>query len=374
MSVNVDGGTVRRRTRGLFSRLFFGGDHNTTTTTTTMLMPPPPDPSTTELEQQHAVVVAADGGHDAMEKHTESETMIVMPTRPSYTRPLPSGPELANDIRSLRSFVLPQPTAESDECLLELLRQLCHQFLGGPPRDRLSRYSSEIDALYQGAPPRLDLQDALRRLVGNNNNKPEERAATNHNNSSADVNNNNTTTKADERTRVSLELLYRHIMIMIKALMIHLYMYRLIPDDKNVGTMHNWYAVLGNLETIRITIVNGSDNGQVDLHDAPRYWEELIERTVAEIQKCLRTLHSAEEQALTLKTALAVRDKESDELRRRFDPSALELERMQGERAYALEALRNVTSVTSILHNEAATRTPTTTSTNNNNMMSGIPH
>ena len=320
MSVNVDARPPRRRTRGLLSRLFFG---ETAPPMSEHIIEPhaaPMEPMLLEEEAPHP-------------SHTEE-----VPSRPSYVRPLPSPPELANDIGSLRDFVLPAPTAETDDCLLELLHQLCFQFLGGPPRDRSTpasaRYGPEIDALYHGAPPRLDLQDALKRLLLVAN---------------GEVNNN----KPDERTRVALELFYRHIMILIKALMIHLYMYRLIPDDKNVGTMHNWYAVLGHLESLRITLVHASESGQIDLRDAPRYWEELIERTVDEIQKCLRALHNAEEQALTLKTALSARDKESDELRRRYDPSALKLELVQGERACALDALRNVTSVVSILHNES---------------------
>jgi hypothetical protein len=344
MSVNLEALPPhhgRRRARGLLSRLFFFGGHAETTRPNDayapMVMRAPHD----EVEAAH--VEEAEPPSPAPPPKAEPET----PARPSYTRPLPSVPELASDISSLRSFALPAPTAEADDCLLQLLRQLCHQFLGGLPRDRQlpSHYNTEIDALYQGAPPRMDLQDALKRLLLATPAPPP---------------------PADDRTRTSLELFYRHLMILIKALMIHLYMYRLIPDDKNVGTMHNWYATLGHLETLRITLVHGSETGQVDLHDAPRYWEELIERTVDEIQKCLRTLHSAEEQSLAYKTALAIRDKESDELRRRFDPSALMLERMQGERAAALESLRNVTSVASILHNEAATHTNSVFANNNN--------
>ena len=314
MSVNVDVKPPRRRTRGLLSRLFFGEAK-------------PPELQHEEMHHEAAPILEEP-------PHPMAAEPEEVPTRPSYVRPLPSPPELANDIVSLRSFALPPPTAETDDCLLELLRQLCFQFLGGPPRDRNSpasaRYGAEVDALYQGAPPRLDLQDALKRILKDD-----------------------AALKADERARAALELFYRHIMILIKALMIHLYMYRLIPDDKNVGTMHNWYAVLGHLESLRITLVHASETGQIDLRDAPRYWEELIEKTVDEIQKCLRALHGAEEQALTLKTALSARDKESDELRRRYDPSALKLELVQGERACALDALRNVTSVVSILHNES---------------------
>ena len=319
----------RRRARGLLSRLFFFGGHTETTRPNDayapMMMRAPHDEV---VEEAHVEEPPAPPPPKA-----EPET----PARPSYTRPLPSVPELASDISSLRGFALPAPTAEADDCLLQLLRQLCHQFLGGLPRDRQlpSHYNTEIDALYQGAPPRMDLQDALKRLLLATPAPPP---------------------PADDRTRTSLELFYRHLMILIKALMIHLYMYRLIPDDKNVGTMHNWYAVLGHLESLRITLVHASENGLIDLRDAPRYWEELIERTVDEIQKCLHALHSAEEQALTLKTALSARDKESDELRRRYDPSALKLELVQGERACALDALRNVTSVTSILHNESTLR------------------
>jgi hypothetical protein len=323
MSVNVDAARPpRRRTRGLLSRLFFGSAA-------------PPIVEEHPHEMMMAEPLMAHGEPTTTHEEPPPAEVMAVPTRPSYSRPLPSPPELANDIGSLRSFVLPPPTAETDDCLLELLRQLCYQFLGGAPRDRntaaSAHFGTEVEALYQGAPPRLDLQDALKRILASGGEGP----------------------KLEDRPRAALELFYRHIMILIKALMIHLYMYRLIPDDKNVGTMHNWYAVLGHLESLRITLVHASEIGLIDLRDAPRYWEELIERTVDEIQKCLRALHTAEEQALTLKTALSARDKESDELRRRYDPSALKLELVQGERACALDALRNVTSVTSILHNES---------------------
>ena len=333
MSINVDA-RPRRRARGLLAQLFFGKRAPATPKLSAppVVMEPPPE-----------------------EPPAEAKPEEIVPSRPSYTRPLPTGPELANDIGYLRTFSLPQPNVDTDQCLMELLRQLCYQFLGGPPRERTqvpSRFGADIDQQYQGASMlRMDLQDALKRILTDGVD-PKGSASTNttttNNNMTNDIN-----AGKDERVRPALELFYRHIMILIKALMIHLYMYRLLPDETNVGAMHTWYAVLGHLESLRITLVHASEIGQIDLHEAPRYWEELIDSTVNQIQKCLRALHSAEDKALTLKSNLSARDKESDDLRKRYDPSALRLELVQGERACALDALRNVTSVASILHNES---------------------
>ena len=268
---------------------------------------------------------------------------------PTFWRTLPTYNELVNILTALKGFTLPLPVTPEDTALLASLHHLCYYFIGGtsytPVTFSLSREDTtvhpDLTAQYRNLPPRQDLTELLKRIV-------EGTLESNNNN------NNSETSRSQKGGRALLMAFYPHIMVLIQALMMHLYVYGLMPDDKNAGTMHQWYSVLGNLDALRIILVHACEQGIIDLGDAPRFWKDFIKQNVDEIQRCLSNVHRAESFAVMLKSQLTMRDQAMDELRKQYDPSALQLEMVQGQRACAFEALRNVTSVLSVLHNASA--------------------
>jgi hypothetical protein len=335
----------RTHARGLLSELFFGRSSSS--------YEPSPSPM--------PIMMGPSNNNNNSNASTGLPTPIPTPvggsSEPAFWRTLPNLTELISLLNALRTFTLTSLSAE-DMALLRSLQQLCYYFLGGThpagtaaAAPALFRSYPDLEAQYQKMPPRQDLTELLKHVVDDTLTQPYP------------------TDPKFVAQRTLLAAFYPHIMVLIQGLMMHLYVTSLVqPADKDaVGIVHLWYGVLGNLDALRIVVVHASEQGLIDLGDAPRFWKDFIKQTVDDIQRCLANVHRADSFAVMLKSQLSMRDQAMDELRRQYDPSAFKLEMIQGQRACAMEALRNVTSVLSVLHNASSLVARGGAPNNNNN-------
>lgn len=274
------------RTRGAFWRLF-GASSRTT--------PPPP-----QAVQQ------------------EPQPQVIAP-EPFFARALPTLHELDAILQQLRSLsfagLVDGSATPEDLMLLQHEHALCTQGLG----DILSAPSPPTAARRDGP-----IAESLRRVLALN------------------------ATAADfsDSQRAAMAAFYPKLMVVLQAILMHLFV---VSPDAKPSVVHLWRTTLGGLDTVRIVLVHADELGIIELGDAPKLWREFIKQSVDEIQRCLANVHRAESSVVSLKTQLSMRDHAMDDLRRQFDSSALELELVEGQRACAREALRNVTSVVSML-------------------------
>ncbi len=147
--------------------------------------------------------------------------------------------------------------------------------------------------------------------------------------------------------------MYPHIMVLIKALLVHLCQHTDEEHTDSASLRHTvlriWRDVLGDLDALRIVLVRADELGVIVLGECPRIWTEFIRETVDHVHACQQKLHTAEEEGMALRTLLLERQKALNELAVRFDDPLHKFQMIQAERARLQDALDETTNVRSVL-------------------------
>jgi hypothetical protein len=383
ITARTDGGGQPRRSggnsRGVLSRLFFGRSRRADTDAAAAAA------AAAAAEEEAAAAAAA--------------SMPNVTNEPVFTRALPTLDEFPEIVRRLQTFDwdqriiaydgfrmhrTPLPAAASaaaaaqqhhyyhentyamphealsaaDHLVTLTLQQLCTHYLGRPPSVPSSRGAGGkggapaelpeyIQNQYKGTEylNNKDLTDYLKRVLMGTTGVPYM----------------SSTQKAilerpiefSQDVRDRMVNMYPHIMVLIKALLVHLCQHTDEEHSDSASLRHTvlriWRDVLGDLDALRIVLVRADEMHVIDLGECPRIWTEFIRETVDHVHACQQRLHTAEEEGMGLRTLLLERQKALNELAVRFDDPLHKFQMIQAERARLQDALDETTNVQSVL-------------------------